>query len=115
MPGSHLPESAPWLVGNVLLRGFPKEAPGAPLAWDNVIHGSRGLGWVVSTHQDLRAARPGHSVFTTYRALADATPAAGRAGSKAPRDAELLDAALADLEAGLQPARPLAAHPGPWS
>jgi hypothetical protein len=97
-PGRHLPEHAAWLVGNVLLRGFPKEAPGAPLAWDNVIQGSRALGWVVSTHQDLRAARPGHVIFTTYRALDAATPGAGRAWLAGADDAALLDAALADLE-----------------
>jgi glycine/D-amino acid oxidase-like deaminating enzyme len=95
---SHLPESAPWLVGNVLLRGFPKEQRGVELAWDNVIHGSRGLGWVVSTHQDLRAARPPYSVFTTYRALADDTPRAGRRWLEIASDAELLALALADLD-----------------
>lgn len=99
----HQPAHAAWLVGNVLLRGFPKEAPGAPLAWDNVVQGSPGLGWVVSTHQELRAARPGHSVFTTYRALDGATPAAGRAWLEGASDATLLDAALADLEAVYNP------------
>lgn len=95
---SHLPESAPWLIGNCLMRGFPKEQPGVELAWDNAIHGSRGLGWVVSTHQELRAARPAHSVFTTYRALADDTPRAGRRWLESATDAELLALALDDLE-----------------
>lgn len=94
----HLPEHAPWLVGNILLRGFPKERPGAGLAWDNVVHGSRALGWVVSTHQDIRAARPTHTVFTTYRALADAAPRVGRAFLDHADDAGLLAAAMEDLE-----------------
>lgn len=97
-PSAHLPEHAPWLVGNVYLKGFPKEGPGADLAWDNVVHGSPALGWVVSTHQDLRAARPAHTVFTTYRALADVTPRAGRAWLETATDDDLLALALEDLE-----------------
>ncbi len=97
-PYAHLPEHAPWLVGNVYLKGFPKEGPGADLAWDNVVHGSRALGWVVSTHQDLRAARPAHTVFTTYRALADVTPRVGRAWLETASDDDLLALALEDLE-----------------
>ena len=73
-PAAHLPPQAPWLVANLLLEGFPPEPADAPLAWDNVIAGSRGLGWVVSTHQLIRAARPAHTVFTAYRALADQSP-----------------------------------------
>lgn len=97
-PSRHMPEHAPWLVGNVFLAGFPKEGAGAGLAWDNVVHGSRGLGWVVSTHQDLRAARPAHTVFTTYRALADVSPRAGRVWLEKASDDALLALALEDLE-----------------
>ena len=78
-PAAHLPRQAPWLVASFLLEGFPPEPADAPLAWDNVIAGSRGLGWVVSTHQLIRAARPAHTVFTAYRALADQTPQDARA------------------------------------
>jgi hypothetical protein len=102
-PMRDMPEHAPWLVGNVLLRGFPKERAGAELAWDNVVHGSRALGWVVSTHQDLRAARPAHTVFTTYRALADGTPREGRAWLESASDGDLLDLALVDLEQAYNP------------
>ncbi len=77
-PATHLPPQAPWLVANFLLDGFPPEPTEQPLAWDNVIHGSPGLGWVVATHQQIRAARPAHTVFTTYRALADRPPAVAR-------------------------------------
>ncbi|MDD3328166.1 MAG: NAD(P)-binding protein [Zoogloea sp.] len=73
-PAAHLPPQAPWLVASLLLEGFPPEPTDAPLAWDNVIAGSRGLGWVVATHQLIRAARPAHTVFTAYRALADQSP-----------------------------------------
>ncbi|MBI2306064.1 MAG: NAD(P)-binding protein [Rhodocyclales bacterium] len=68
---------APWLVANVTLSALPVERPGAPLAWDNVLHDSPGLGYVVSTHQQLRQ-RPGPTVLTYYRALTDVAPQRGR-------------------------------------
>jgi len=94
-PAVHLQHHAPWLVSSFRLRGFPQEAAGVPLAWDNVVHGSRGLGYVVATHQWIRQARPAQTAFTAYcpldaaagvpagadpdtvrRWLADASPAA---------------------------------------
>lgn len=70
--------AAPWLVANLTLSRFPEDRGGAPMAWDNVLYDSPGLGYVVSTHQLLRQ-RPGATVFTYYRALSDLPPAAGRA------------------------------------
>ena len=96
-PARHLPAQAPWLVANFLLDGFPAEPPDAPLAWDNVIAGSRGLGWVVSTHQLIRAARPAHTVFTAYRALADQTPQDARAWLAAASAEALFDVAAEEL------------------
>ena len=70
--GMHLP-SAPWLIGNFVLKRFPREKrhqeTGHELAWDNVVHGSTGLGYVVATHQLIRVAKPEKTVFTTYTAL----------------------------------------------
>lgn len=96
-PAAHLPPQAPWLVANLLLEGFPPEPADAPLAWDNVIAGSRGLGWVVSTHQLIRAARPAHTVFTAYRALADQTPQEARAWLAEASAADLFELATAEL------------------
>ncbi len=73
-----LPTYAPWLVGNVLLEGFPREREGSPLAWDNVIYGSPALGYVVSTHQQWGLANPRQTVFTTYRSLHDMSSAEAR-------------------------------------
>lgn len=64
-----LPEYAPWLVGNVRLEGLPNEQPGSPLSWDNVVYQSPALGYVLSTHQQLRRAPPQRTVLTTYRCL----------------------------------------------
>jgi len=68
---------APWLVANLTLDALPADGAGAALAWDNVLYGSPGLGYVVATHQRLQM-HPGASVLTYYRALADSEPAAAR-------------------------------------
>lgn len=68
---------APWLVANLTLDALPADGAGATLAWDNVLYGGAGLGYVVATHQRLEM-EPGPSVLTYYRALADMEPAAAR-------------------------------------
>jgi glycine/D-amino acid oxidase-like deaminating enzyme len=67
---------SPWLTANLTLDRWPAER-GLPVAWDNVIYRSRGLGYVVSTHQSLRT-QIDRTVWTYYWALADATPVQGR-------------------------------------
>jgi monoamine oxidase len=61
---------APWLVANLHLDGPLRERGGAPPSWDNVIHGSAGLGYVDAMHQSTRQW-PGATVLTCYRALGD--------------------------------------------
>jgi hypothetical protein len=61
-------EYAPWIVANLTLSEVPQTRAGHPLAWDNVLHDSPALGYVVATHQQLRYA-PGPTVITWYRAL----------------------------------------------
>lgn len=95
----HMPTYAPWLVANFLMRRFPPELPAAALSWDNVVYGSSGLGYVVSTHQDIRVTPPEKTVFTSYVALADRTPQAARTWlDTAPPDV-LLDRVSSDLRA----------------
>ena len=97
LPREALPPTAPWLVANVLLDGFPHERPGVDLAWDNVVHEGRGLGYVVATHQLTRVARPPATVFTAYQSgWTDAAEA--RRWLASADDAALLDLALADLD-----------------
>lgn len=94
------PQSASWMVSNFLLRGFPAEVSlHQPLAWDNVVYGGKGLGWVVATHQWIRLAKPEQTIFTAYHAFSDQPPIAVRtwmlnAGAEA-----LLTLAMSDLEA----------------
>jgi predicted NAD/FAD-dependent oxidoreductase len=63
---------APWLVANLQLdRPLLDRLTGAPPAWDNVVHGGRGLGYVDATHQRLSPVPAGGDapVLTAYHAL----------------------------------------------
>lgn len=57
-----------WVLVNLHLREALADRPGAAPAWDNVVFGGRGLGYVDAAHQSLRAAR-GAGVITWYAAL----------------------------------------------
>jgi hypothetical protein len=77
-PAVHASAHAPWMVSNFVMEGYPLEAPGEPLSWDNVVYQGQALGYVVSTHQLLRVTRTPRSVFTAYHALSGQTPQAAR-------------------------------------
>jgi hypothetical protein len=94
----HMPTYAPWLVANFLMKAFPRERPNMPLCWDNVVYSEPGLGWVVSTHQDIRVAPPDKTVFTAYVALSDRSPADARRWMLSASKRELLAVASRDLE-----------------
>ncbi|MGZ3185054.1 MAG: NAD(P)-binding protein [Telluria sp.] len=96
-PRHHQPAYAPWMVSNFLMKEFPRERPDMPLCWDNVVYQEPGLGWVVSTHQDIRVAPPEKTVFTSYVALSDRTPEQGRKWLMAATPRELVDMASTDL------------------
>jgi hypothetical protein len=59
---------APWLVANLTLDSLPAQRGHVPVAWDNVIHDSDSLGYVVATHQSL-AIHPSQTVLTYYLPL----------------------------------------------
>ncbi|MBB4638268.1 FAD-dependent oxidoreductase [Longimicrobium terrae] len=87
---------SPWLTANLVLERWPAERGFEP-AWDNVIHGSPGLGYVVATHQTY-AVQPERTVWTYYHALSDVPPAEARKLLLRRGWAEWKDAILADLE-----------------
>ena len=70
-------DHAPWLVANLTLAEPPHTGAGAPLAWDNVLHDSPALGYVVATHQRIAIA-PGPTVLTYYHALSREAPKQAR-------------------------------------
>ena len=92
-----LPPSAPWLISNFVLHSFPAEPKRSELAWDNIVYGSRGLGYVVASHQHIHVAKPGHTLFTAYTALNHDSPANVRRQLLAAEPRDLLDIAAQDL------------------
>ena len=83
-----------WLVANVHLRGRPQEN-GFPLCWDNILYGSKSLGYVVSTHQSGNDYGP--SVFTWYYPFTDISPMQSREKLLQLGWADWADLVLADL------------------
>ena len=95
---AHMPTYAPWMVANFLMKDFPEEIPEAPLCWDNVVYQEPGLGYVVSTHQDIRQTPPSNTVFSAYVALSDRTPEQARKWMMTATPSALIDLASADLK-----------------
>lgn len=95
---SDIPQYAPWLVANFIMHDFPEEQNGVPLAWDNVVYREPGLGYVVSTHQDIRVGRPARTAFTAYHALSNLTPQEARRWLDRASVAELTELAARDLK-----------------
>lgn len=60
----------PWVVANLTLSERPRSR-GFPLAWDNVLYDSKSLGYVMASHQSMRASAVGPAVATWYYPLAD--------------------------------------------
>ncbi len=96
---AHLPPSAPWMVSNFILRDFPAEQEGSALAWDNVVYGQADLGYVVSTHQDIRQSKPERTSFTAYSALAEMSCDDARHWLDTASDEQLLRRASRELRA----------------
>ena len=95
-PPAHLAEFeyGAWMVANLHLRDRPREKS-FPLSWDNVLHDSPSLGYVVATHQsDLDR---GPTVFTYYRPFTDEDPKLGRQKLLASNWQTLADETLSDL------------------
>jgi hypothetical protein len=88
---------SPWIVANLTLDRWPDER-GAPPAWDNVVRAGAGLGYVVATHQSLRARDGESSVWTYYHALASGDPAAQRRELLAARYEDWVERIMMELE-----------------
>jgi hypothetical protein len=83
-----------WVVANLTLSARLDE-PSFPLAWDNVLYDSRGLGYVVATHQSGRDYGP--TVLTYYLPLLDQPPGLERQLLAESDWRHWADAILADL------------------
>jgi NAD(P)-binding Rossmann-like domain len=100
-PKQDVPVYAPWMVANFLMRRFPEEIEQpeqfVPLSWDNVVYQEPGLGYVVSTHQDIRQQPPAKTVFSSYIALSDRPVKEARKWMEQAAPHELLELASRDL------------------
>jgi hypothetical protein len=83
--------------GELPAQALPDELPSQPLCWDNVVYSEPGLGFVVSTHQDIRVRPPEKTVFSAYVALSD-RKASARGWMASAKPEELLALASADLK-----------------
>lgn len=90
---------APWMTANLHVEDAPKGA-GAEPAWDNVLHKSESLGFVVATHQHMGPVGR-RSVWTYYRPYPDGDPKAARAALEARPWESFKDEVLADLSRAL--------------
>ena len=83
-----------WLVANVHLKDRPSET-GFPLCWDNVIYGSKSLGYVTSTHQS--GIDYGPTVLTWYYAFAEDDPKITRQRMLQQSWSDWVDLVMSDL------------------
>jgi NAD(P)-binding Rossmann-like domain len=94
-----MPQYQPWLVANFLFKHHLPEAGGAELAWDNIVHQSKGLGFVNAKHQEFNVAlsnvKP--QLLTAYHAMGDVEPQDARRWLAQCSDKELLDLTASDL------------------
>lgn len=87
-----VPEAAPWLTVQLDVSG-PPGGHGVRTAWDTVIHGVEGLGYVDNAHFGHTAwRRSGPSVLTWFRPMED------RAALRDLADGDAAELALAELE-----------------
>ncbi len=88
-------EQSPWMVANLHLKARPS-GPGFPLCWDNVLHQSPSLGYVVATHQT--GPERGPTIITYYYPLTDSDPKVGRRRLLDLSFEEWAEIVLSDLE-----------------
>ncbi len=68
----------PWMVANITV-GNLEERSGQPISWDNVIYGSKSLGYITAAHQQLAQQKDKDKRnLTYYFPLTEKTPEAAR-------------------------------------
>jgi hypothetical protein len=87
-----IPHYQPWVVANFLFKHHLPEANGAELAWDNIVHQSKGLGFVNAKHQEFRVAASNATaqLLTAYHAMDETDPLAARRWLAQCSDKELM-------------------------
>ncbi|MEZ4237086.1 MAG: FAD-dependent oxidoreductase [Myxococcota bacterium] len=94
LPVATVPDLAPWRIAALHVDRLPS-GPGLAFAWDSVLLGARGLGYVSNAHQT--GAFRGPAVLTYYDPLSGGLPADGRRALLGAAWADEADLVLADL------------------
>jgi protoporphyrinogen oxidase len=97
-------EYGSWMVANLHLKDRP-ERNGFSQAWENVIYGSKSLGYIMATHQ--KGIDWGPTVLTYYYPLTDPDVNAGRRKLLSTGWEEWADVTLTDLETAHPDIRPM--------
>lgn len=88
----------PWITANLSLSRTPEDSQGAGMvAWDNVLHSSPSLGYVVATHQELAFDPLRPTVWTWYRPFVEGDPKEEREKLLQARWQDWAETVLADL------------------
>jgi protoporphyrinogen oxidase len=86
---------SPWMVANLKIENA-EERSGAPLSWDNVLHGSQSLGYVEASHQLVQLDKAQRNL-TYYLPLTEEEPAAARKTAQAKTHAQWVKQILDEL------------------
>lgn len=88
---------APWMVANLTLTSNLETRRGEPLSWDNVIYGSKSLGYVYANHQSLSQQHTSQ-VITYYAPLTGADTKERRQFAQKQTYANWYDYIITDLK-----------------
>jgi hypothetical protein len=77
---------------------MPLPQKGTPMAWDNVIYGGSGLGYVHARHQELSTVAPEKTNITYYTTMNNGSPLECRRKIRSMSDEEKKILVLDDLE-----------------
>lgn len=94
-PAAPRPELAPWRVVQLHCDRSPASR-GVPVAWDSVVYGAEGLGYVSSAHQSASYGR-GPTTLSWYQPLSGQEPAPARRALLAEGWEEAAELALSEL------------------
>jgi hypothetical protein len=104
---------APWMVANLTTHSTLDEKRGEPLSWDNVIYGSRSLGYVHATHQNITVPKS-ETVITYYQPLTGTDTANMRKMVQQRKWNEWADSVFDDLQLAHPSLRASTSQLGVW-
>ncbi len=102
---------SPWVIANITINNLPQHR-GLPLCWDNVIYGTKSVGYVDANHQDLKMDT--RRVLTFYLPLAFDEPDMARKSARDKDHRYWLELIAAELEYAHPGITPFIEHADVW-